>query len=180
VCSRFCFRHYCCDRRKFQNLKNIIAQKVYTERPHHSSSGLSLAYHRAGPGSSPGLVMWDLWWTRWRWGRFSPSTSVSPANLHSTSWSTIILIYHRGLYNRPEVTAVPSGLSPTPPIIIKKSLYRPRICKFSELLKRNCAFSVLGLMYSLSVRHAWKTKIQIISSKENKLVLRLTVLLSEK
>jgi hypothetical protein len=25
------------------------------------------------------LVMWDLWWTKWRWGRFSPSTSVSPA-----------------------------------------------------------------------------------------------------
>jgi hypothetical protein len=29
-------------------------------------------------------------------GRFSPSTSVSPANLHSTDYSTII-IYHLGL-----------------------------------------------------------------------------------
>jgi hypothetical protein len=29
-------------------------------------------------------------------GRFSPSTSVSPANLHSTNCSTIILIYHLG------------------------------------------------------------------------------------
>jgi hypothetical protein len=38
----------------------------------------------AARGSSPGLVMWDLWWTKWRWGRFSLSTSVSPANLHST------------------------------------------------------------------------------------------------
>jgi hypothetical protein len=47
-------------------------------------------------GSSPGLVMWDLWWTKWRWGRFSPSTSVSPASLHSTNFSTIILIYHLG------------------------------------------------------------------------------------
>jgi hypothetical protein len=47
--------------------------------------------------SSPGLVMWDLWWTKWRQGRFSPSTSVSPANLHSTNCSTIILIYHLGL-----------------------------------------------------------------------------------
>jgi hypothetical protein len=27
--------------------------------------------------------MWDLWWTKWHWGRFSPSTSVSPANSHS-------------------------------------------------------------------------------------------------
>jgi hypothetical protein len=22
-----------------------------------------------GPGSNPGLVKWDLWWTKWRWGR---------------------------------------------------------------------------------------------------------------
>jgi hypothetical protein len=41
---------------------------------------------------TPCLVMWDMWWTKWRWGRFSPSTSVSPANLHSTNFSTIT--YH--------------------------------------------------------------------------------------
>jgi hypothetical protein len=41
--------------------------------------------------------MWDLWWTKWRWGRFSPSTLVSPANLHSTNISTITIIYHPGL-----------------------------------------------------------------------------------
>jgi hypothetical protein len=34
----------------------------------------TLASHRGGPGPSPGLVMWDLWWTKWCWGRFSPST----------------------------------------------------------------------------------------------------------
>jgi hypothetical protein len=50
----------------------------------------------AARGSRPGLVMWDLWWTKWHWGRFSPSASVSSANLHSTSYSTIILIYHLG------------------------------------------------------------------------------------
>jgi hypothetical protein len=50
----------------------------------------------AAQGSSPGLVMWDLWWTKRRWGRFSPSTSVSLANLHSTNCSAIILIYHLG------------------------------------------------------------------------------------
>jgi hypothetical protein len=42
---------------------------------------------------------WDLWWTKWRWGRFSPSPSVSPANLHSTKFS--ISIITRGGYNRP-------------------------------------------------------------------------------
>jgi hypothetical protein len=57
--------------------------------------------------SNMGLVMWDLWWTKWRWGRFPPVTSVSPANLHFTNFSTITNTYHRGWYNRPVVAAVP-------------------------------------------------------------------------
>jgi hypothetical protein len=61
-----------------------------------------------GPGSSPGLVKWDLW-TKWRWGRFSPITPVSLANLHSTKFC--ILTITRGKYNRPEVADVPSGPS---------------------------------------------------------------------
>jgi hypothetical protein len=28
-------------------------------------------------GFAPGSGKWDLWWTKWRRGRFSPSTSVS-------------------------------------------------------------------------------------------------------
>jgi hypothetical protein len=43
--------------------------------------------------------MWGLWWTKWHWGRFSPSTLVSPANHHSTNFS--MLIVTRGRYNRP-------------------------------------------------------------------------------
>jgi hypothetical protein len=81
--------------------------------PRHSSNGWSLATHRGGLGSSPGLVMWDLWWTKCRWGRFSPSTSVSPANFHPTSCSTITVITW-GWYNRPIVAALPSGLSLSP------------------------------------------------------------------
>jgi hypothetical protein len=35
----------------------------------------------------------DLCWTKWRLGRFSPSTSVSPAKtIHSTNFSIIIII----------------------------------------------------------------------------------------
>jgi hypothetical protein len=52
------------------------------------------ASHRGGPG---------LWWTKRHWGRFSPSTSVSPAN-HSTDFSIIIIT--RGWHNRPLVAAV--------------------------------------------------------------------------
>jgi hypothetical protein len=41
--------------------------------------------------------MWDFWWTKWRWGRISPSTSVSPASLQSTNFSTITITYHPGM-----------------------------------------------------------------------------------
>jgi hypothetical protein len=41
--------------------------------------------------------MWDLWWTKWRWGGSSPNTSISPTNLHSTNCFTITIIYHLGL-----------------------------------------------------------------------------------
>jgi hypothetical protein len=58
---------------------------------------MSVASHRGGQGSNLGLVTWDLWWTKWRWGRFSPSTSVSPANLYYTNFSTITITYHLGL-----------------------------------------------------------------------------------
>jgi hypothetical protein len=38
-------------------------------------------------GSRPGLSCGILWWIKWLWGRFSPSTSVSPAKFHSTNCS---------------------------------------------------------------------------------------------
>jgi hypothetical protein len=40
--------------------------------------------------------------------RFSPSTSISPANLHSTNFSTITITYHPGQYSRPVMAAVPN------------------------------------------------------------------------
>jgi hypothetical protein len=54
----------------------------------------SPAPKRGGPGSIPGQVTCDLWWTIRHWGRFPPSTSVSP---HSTDCSTLSIIYHPGL-----------------------------------------------------------------------------------
>jgi hypothetical protein len=69
--------------------------------------------------------MWDLWWTKWRWGRFSPSTSVSPANLHSTNFSTITLTYHPGL-----VQYASSGRSTQSPTAqIKKKLQIKNVTK---------------------------------------------------
>jgi hypothetical protein len=48
-----------------------------------------MASHRDGLGLHRGS-MWGLWWTKQHWDRFSPSTSVSPAN-HSTNFSIIII-----------------------------------------------------------------------------------------
>jgi hypothetical protein len=47
--------------------------------------------------------MWDLWWTKRHWGRFSPSTLVSPAK-HFTDCSTLVII--QDWYNRPVVASV--------------------------------------------------------------------------
>jgi hypothetical protein len=41
--------------------------------------------------------MWDLWLTKSCWDRFSPTTSVSAANSHSTDCSTFTLTYHLGM-----------------------------------------------------------------------------------
>jgi hypothetical protein len=62
--------------------------------------------------------MWGLWWTKRHWGRFSPSTSVSPAN-HSTDFSIIIIT--RGSHNRPlSGRSVEWTLVPPPTMQIKK------------------------------------------------------------
>jgi hypothetical protein len=85
------------DARLLPTHRTAQTQNKRTQRPRRSSSGWSLASRLCGPGSIPGLVKWDLWWTKWRWGRFSPSASVPPANLHSTNCSIITLTYRLGL-----------------------------------------------------------------------------------
>jgi hypothetical protein len=67
--------------------------------------------------------MWGLWWTKRHWGRFSPSTSVSPANLHSTKFSIIIIT--RGWHSRPISgrSTEWAQLTPPPTIEIKKNCF---------------------------------------------------------
>jgi hypothetical protein len=76
-----------------------------------------------GPSSLPGS-MWGLWWTKRHWDRFSPSTSVSPANHHSTNF--FIIIITRGWHNRPISgrSAEWSQLDSTLPTIPIKKLLR--------------------------------------------------------
>jgi hypothetical protein len=63
--------------------------------------------HRGGPDSILGRSMWDLWWTKWHWDRFSPqSTSVFPCQFHSTGATLLgktkkLIIFITGLHNKP-------------------------------------------------------------------------------
>jgi hypothetical protein len=62
-----------------------------TRRPCHSSGGWPPASHCGGLGSIANQVMWNLWWTKWHWGEFFFSTSVSLENSHCTDCSTLII-----------------------------------------------------------------------------------------
>jgi hypothetical protein len=79
--------------------------------------------------------MWDLWWTKWRWGRFFPSNSVSPANLQSTSFSTITITYHPGL-----VQYASSGRSTQSPTALIKNNVRP-VCPI--YLRGHCTMQLV-------------------------------------
>jgi hypothetical protein len=75
--------------------------------------------------------MWDLWWTKWHWGRFSPSNSVSPANHHSTKFFILII-------TRATCQVDPIGLHPPPPIRIKKitASWNVTSCSYCRLLPK--------------------------------------------
>jgi hypothetical protein len=46
--------------------------------------------------------MWDLWWTKWHWDRFSPCQFYSTgASLHKKTRKNII-IFITGLHNKPQ------------------------------------------------------------------------------
>jgi hypothetical protein len=83
--------------------------------PCHSSGGQLPAFHCGGPGSSPGQITWDLFWTKWYLGRFSPSTSVSPCQF---SFHQLLHIGHHLSFGAGTVgqlmADVPSGPSLTP------------------------------------------------------------------
>jgi hypothetical protein len=56
--------YFCCFNLCF--LRYFIVQ-ILTR---YVSMGTAMTSHCGRPGSNPDLVMWNLWWTKWRWGRF--------------------------------------------------------------------------------------------------------------
>jgi hypothetical protein len=84
------------------------------------------------PGFKPGFGHVEFCdGQKWRWGRFSPRTSVSPANPHSICFSTIIFTITRGWHNRPEVAAVPIAS-------------QTRIKKKKKSLRMKCSSAYFG------------------------------------
>jgi hypothetical protein len=75
--------------------------------------------------------MWGLWWTKRHWGRFSPSTSVSPANHHPTNFSIIIITW--GWHNRPinDRSVEWTQLDSTPPLYQFKKKGMEMILQFN-------------------------------------------------
>jgi hypothetical protein len=86
--------------------------------------------------------MWDLWWTKRHWVRFSPSTSVSPAK-HPTDCSTIIIHYHPGWYNRPVVASV---------IVDSVSLYPKKEKKKLITVTTPENFLIAGILICMKIR----------------------------
>jgi hypothetical protein len=79
-----------------------------------------------------------LWWTKVARGRFSPRTSVSPANLHSICFFTIIFTITRGWHNRPGVAVVP--IASQIRIKKKKSTVLPQYCIYWRVVKNRVAW----------------------------------------
>jgi hypothetical protein len=67
-----------------------------------SSIGRAIAQasHRGDPGSIPGQVTWDMWWTKWHWGSILRVLLLSlPILIPPTTPLSSSII--RGCYNRP-------------------------------------------------------------------------------
>jgi hypothetical protein len=68
-----------------------------------------------------------LWWTKWHWDRFFPSTSVFPCQFHSTGAPLLgktkkeLMIFITGLYNKPQGCGA-SVASAAGPFTTKKKL----------------------------------------------------------
>jgi hypothetical protein len=80
--------------------------------------------------------MWDLWWTKWQWGRFFPEYFSFPLSISfyrcSITWKNGKIFYITGLHNKPQGCGA-SVASATGPFTIKKKLHDIYIC-YTKLL----------------------------------------------
>jgi hypothetical protein len=103
-CCRFVghnFQHGSIVGPKFNVINRLLGRTI--------AEAVSPGFPPRRPGFVPGSGQVGFVVDKVAWGRFSPSTFVSPASLHSTKFS--ILTITRGGYYRTEVVDVPNGSS---------------------------------------------------------------------
>jgi hypothetical protein len=71
--------------------------------------------------------MWDLWWTKWHWGRFFPEYFGFPCQYHSTGAPLLgkmkkLIIFITGLHNEPQGCGA-SVASATGPFTTKNNVW---------------------------------------------------------
>jgi hypothetical protein len=93
---------------------------------------------------------------KWRWGRFSQRTSVSPANLHSICFSIIIFTITRGWHNRSGAAAVPIASQPPPPKVNIVHLHSVLVYIIVKITTKDY-YVFFGLRQSFSILN--KTKL---------------------
>ena len=83
------------------------------------------------PGSTTDQLMWDLWWTKWQWNRFSMSTSSFPCQHHSTIAPYSFILLPPTLYNVFLPVLQFSSVSIIPSLLHTHSfIYHPRCIMF--------------------------------------------------
>jgi hypothetical protein len=71
--------------------------------------------------------MWDLWWTKWHWDRFSPEYFGFPMSmpLLGNGQKIIIFIFIIGLHNKPQGSGASAAFAAGPFTTKKKGTDPP-------------------------------------------------------
>jgi hypothetical protein len=78
------------------SLVNTERNYYYIHYTTQCGRSIAEAVSRWLPPRRPGSGKWNLWWTKWRPVRSSPSTSVSPAKtVHSSNFSNLTITLGR-------------------------------------------------------------------------------------
>jgi hypothetical protein len=78
---------------KIANWNIGVDWRIFKRGPSHNCGCYPPASHRGCLGSIQSQIKWDFCWTKWHWGGFSRSISISSANSHSISCSTFVKHY---------------------------------------------------------------------------------------